>query len=911
MNNHRFTTSQQPIIFLSYANDVEQEHGYLSHLEHELSNVKRILTVPEATHNCQVFVASGNGKQWNKDFIQHRKRMKLFHFSGHGNSYSLLMQENGTRNVLLHKHKLEELLGNCASLELVFLNACKTLGHASTLLEVGVPAVVVTKNRVKDGLAREFSELFYKALISGETLQKAFLLACTLAHKSGSDKLMLEGYNLIQVFGGYRENGQTSLDTNRMLEWKGIYQHTREYDYLLCVREQGYLDWRLENVSYASHVHKKRFYSAYSPINRETFVGRKRELREMRQLLARTPLLIHGIGGMGKTTLAKYYIQAYKSRYDHIIWVDNLYTYETERSMMDSFVSGVNDIANHLDLTFVPQVTNEQKFRKIANELTKLSGENLLVIDNVCGSIKDIMRHLPKSGNWHILATSRIRSVGGGFHTYALEPLNKEEACELFGKYYSGQSLEDLLASLLSRFDYHTFTIELLAKTLKKYAKTRLNSLGEAILEKGLQAVGKLKVKIEHFSIDNRISINDCIVSLFDTKPLTDIEKQILTVFSVLPPNPVSYDKLDELLLVSAESKQQFLTRLEAIVESLKGINYEQEYYLRTQTLFLEGEILAFEEEEFIDTLSELVEKGWLNEYKGNYSCHQIIQEAVRQKLLSNVEDYQVLLLSLTVKLFIIQEKEEARSKLYWLPYAEQVLHWVDTNGGESLAELLDCVGLISYERGRYATAIALASRALGIAEELYGEASLKTGRFLNNLALSCAANRKYEEAKDRYEAAIEIAQTHLGDSHLVLGNRYSNVANVFNALGKYETAKEYFLKALSILIEHVGEQHYRVITVHCNLGGTMVYIGEYLEAQKHLEIAKEYFEKQDMEKKTRLAIVYHNLGIVSFKREQFEEALTKFDQAYQLYKDSLGKEHTWTQSTKAWRKKTYEQLSS
>ncbi|MEY2834377.1 MAG: hypothetical protein RLZZ557_39, partial [Bacteroidota bacterium] len=52
-------------------------------------------------------------------------------------------------------------------------------------------------------------------------------------------------------------------------------------------------------------------------------VGRERELRDLRELLLNRhdALLVNGLGGIGKTTLARAYVHAHLDDYQHIAWV--------------------------------------------------------------------------------------------------------------------------------------------------------------------------------------------------------------------------------------------------------------------------------------------------------------------------------------------------------------------------------------------------------------------------------------------------------------------------------------------------------------------------------------------------------------------------------------------------------------
>jgi hypothetical protein len=103
---------------------------------------------------------------------QYRDRLFLFHYSGHADKHSLLLDEE-----LARAEGLVQLLGNCPQLKLVFLNGCSTDGMVAALLHRGIKTVIATSAKVDDQTACTFSTTYYTALERGETFDQAFELA--------------------------------------------------------------------------------------------------------------------------------------------------------------------------------------------------------------------------------------------------------------------------------------------------------------------------------------------------------------------------------------------------------------------------------------------------------------------------------------------------------------------------------------------------------------------------------------------------------------------------------------------------------------------------------------------------------------------------------------------------------------
>jgi len=380
-----------------------------------------------------------------------------------------------------------------------------------------------------------------------------------------------------------------------------------------------------------------QFLSAYTRTRESHFIGRKQEVNDIHAFLteSKSVLLINAIGGIGKTTLAKFYLQTYQHEYDHIIWVNVLPDRnKAGGDVMAAFVSYQNAILHHLELKFEPKTTDEEKFHVLMARLGKIEGNNLLVIDNAGEKIIEVQEYLPKSPRWKILVTSR--NTFSHFEVYNLNLLPKEDAQALFLQYYPKGKDDSSLPFLLKRIGYHTLTIELLAKTLHSHKGLNLPKLWEAIDKEGLKAANRKKVTINHPFFKVPIKANDCVLKLFALDFLTEAQRLLLLQFAVLPPFALEYSILLDLLQISSD-----------------------------------------EEDDFMELLDELTQKGWLTIKDSTYTCHQIIQEVIRQQIPPTVEKCNSLIQSLIAKLYLDQAKDNPIDKFPWVPYGKSLIQWI------------------------------------------------------------------------------------------------------------------------------------------------------------------------------------------------------------------------------------------
>jgi hypothetical protein len=112
-------------------------------------------------------------------------QINIFHFGGHANAEQLGLENQNTFFSPVFKQLVTQ---NKQSLKLVFLNGCSTKWHVEKLLSLGVKAIIATKAKVNDDLARKFAVCFYDALAKGKTIQEAFETAHDQAQSKENKK---------------------------------------------------------------------------------------------------------------------------------------------------------------------------------------------------------------------------------------------------------------------------------------------------------------------------------------------------------------------------------------------------------------------------------------------------------------------------------------------------------------------------------------------------------------------------------------------------------------------------------------------------------------------------------------------------------------------------------------------------
>jgi tetratricopeptide (TPR) repeat protein len=573
-------------------------------------------------------------------------------------------------------------------------------------------------------------------------------------------------------------------------------------------------------------------------------IGREKELEELHQLLFdnKHVVVVNGLGGIGKTTLAQAYMSLYYDDYLHIAWISQSNETDIE-----------NDFVNAEGLKENLKIATEGKdikalHKEILSNLKALTDKpNLLLIDNTNSSLTRDFDSLPNQPNWHLLVTSRANIER--FHPKELGFLKPEKALELFKTHCQWIKDEDGIKDLLKVIDYHTLTIEILAKTAQNQ-HTRIEVLKTAI-EKDLKA--PIFIKHKGGKIDKVLTY---LSSIFDLSKLNPQEAWLMKQFACLPPEFINYELLLELIAPEGE-----------------------------------------QEENFAETLAELVSKGWLlaNTETDSYKMHRIIAEVMLHKLNIELTEVENLINSITIKLNIDYTKDNPINKFQWIPYGKAIAENFEEETNSKIAVLQNNLGLRLQDLGDYEGAKKLLEKAMISTETNFGEKHLNTAMSYSNLAIVLQILGDYEGAKKLLEKATISDETNFGEKHPNTARSYSNLAMVLKDLGDYERAKKLLEKAMISTESNFGEKHPTTAVRYSNLALVLQDLGDYEGAKKLLEKAMISTESNFGEKHPNTAVSYSNLALVLCDLGDYEGAKKLLEKVMISTETNFGEKHPYT----------------
>jgi tetratricopeptide (TPR) repeat protein len=594
-----------------------------------------------------------------------------------------------------------------------------------------------------------------------------------------------------------------------------------------------------------------RYLTPYAPVNATDVIGREADLARLDEALTTShrAILVNGMGGIGKTTLAQYCITRSAHRYAHIAWL-TLGAGSEGRSPLVQTVAGELMLSRELGLPDGEKMSPEERFAAVMQALTTLPGPNLLVLDNFSGGDTRDMDRLPKAPHWQVLVTAR--EAVQGFTPVPLDFLLPADALLLFRRHCPTRFADADLKVYLEQIGYHTLTIEIVAR-----GATRNHwSLDE--LRTALPQNRRMGVLTEHGKGLTIAEITDYLSSIFDLAKLSPVKQYLLRQLALLSEGFAPLEDLEALLDTG-----------EAPASDLRGL------------------------------LWDLGDDAWLlrAETDGNpaYRLHPILQQVMVKQGLPDTEEVAALISNLTKLLDLDEAKDNPVDKFRWIGYGRSVTGCFADSTTEAISTLQNNLGLRLMEFGDYAGAKDLLEKAVAIDEANFGVAHLGTAVSYSNLGLVLKNLGDYVGAKLLLEKAMAIAEATFGLSHPSIATCYSNLGLVLRNLGDYVGAKLLLEKALAIN-EATFELSHPVIAIrYSNLGLVLKDLEDYAGAKALLEKAVAIDEANFGLSHPGTAIRYSNLGAVLQCMGDYAGAKLLLEKAVAIDEANFGLSHPST----------------
>ncbi|KAH7303005.1 hypothetical protein BKA65DRAFT_240068 [Rhexocercosporidium sp. MPI-PUGE-AT-0058] len=621
----------------------------------------------------------------------------------------------------------------------------------------------------------------------------------------------------------------------------------------------------------------------------EHFVAREEELVEIRKALSgdgsRRTVVLHGLGGIGKTQLSVAYAKRHKDSYSAIFWMN----IKDEDSLKQSFTKVAWQILReHPSVSRLTNMDTNKNLDEVVHAVKAwLSLPNntrwLIIYDNYDNpklpgntdpAAVDIRRFLPESYQGSIIITTRSSQVR-------------------FGHPIQIRKLEDMRDSL-----------QILSNVSRREG---LRSNPDAIkLVKELDGLPLALATAGAYLDQVAISLSDFLrlyreswVQLQESSPeLSSYEDRMLYSTWQISFNHVKQqNKLSAKLLCF----WAYFDSQDLWLELLQHGDSSDPDWVRE----LAKDDLSFHKAVRVLSNHGLVEVGMsspeLIESRG-YSIHGCVHSWTVY-VLNQSWDYD--LARLAVK-FVGSHVPGEQTIQPWLTQRRLLQHaarcsYIVLNGlatESGIAWACHSLGLLYANQGKLDEAEKMYQRALQGKEKAWGLDHISTLRTVNNLGLLYKYQGKLDEAEKMYQRALQGKEKAWGPDHTSTLDTVNNLGGLYAFQGKFDEAEKMYQRALQGKEKAWGLDHISTLRTVNNLGLLYKYQGKLDEAEKMYQRALQGKEKAWGPDHTSTLDTVNNLGGLYTDQGKLDEAEKMYQRALQGKEKAWGPDHTSTLDT-------------
>ncbi|KAN0072319.1 hypothetical protein V8E54_009248 [Elaphomyces granulatus] len=663
----------------------------------------------------------------------------------------------------------------------------------------------------------------------------------------------------------------------------------------------------------------------------EHFVAREDELAEMHGTLcgngSRRTVVLHGLGGIGKTQLTIAYAKQHKDNYSAVFWLN----IKDEDSLKRSFSKAAKQILReHPSDSRLSSVDIKENFDEVIDAVKAwLSLANntrwLMIYDNYDNpklpgntdpAAVDIRNYLPESYQGSVIITTRSSEVkiGHPIQIRKLEDMHdsvkilsntsrRKELIDDPDAVKLAEELDGLPLALATAGAYLDQTAIGFSDYLRLYkaswTKLLKTSPGLSSYEdRTLYSTWQLS--FDHVKQRNELSAK--LLQLWAYFDNQDIWFELLQHSNSEDPGWIRRLTEDELSfneairvlsdhgLVEVDMSSQELIEsrgysIHSCVHSwtIYVLNQEWDYDLAKLALNFVGSHVPGNESA----------KWWLTQ-------RRLLQHATRcsHAVLNGMvaDDGMEWALFNLGSLYAEQDKLDEAEKMY-----QHVLRGEEKAWGPDHTSTLDTVnslGLLYKSQGKLGEAEKMYQRALQGNEKALGPDHTSTLTAINNLGILYADQGKLDEAAKMYQRTLKGYEKAWGPDHMSTLRTVNNLGILYKSQGKLGEAEKMYQRALQGKEKALGPDHTSTLDTVNNLGILYKSQGKLDKAEKMYQRALQGNEKALGPDHTSTLDTVNNLGLLYQSQGELDEAEKMYQRALQGREKALGPDHTSTLDT-------------
>ncbi|MDI9634210.1 tetratricopeptide repeat protein [Geitlerinema splendidum] len=621
-----------------------------------------------------------------------------------------------------------------------------------------------------------------------------------------------------------------------------------------------------------------------------------------------------GIGGSGKTTLARYYARQQKASV--VAEVDA----ETKEGLSESFESlakilsiteeDKKNLRKIQDIEFVKE--RDKQILLFVKEKLKKSPNWLLIYDNV-KHFKDIHEYFPYDsgawGNGRIIVITRDKNIQNNSYISSIievTELTPQEKLDLFIKIMESGMLEkytphqrEQVNSFLKAIPPFPLDVSIAAYYLKmtkvpyeKYLEhVKMHRQDFAVIQENVikeaSDYTKTRYGIITLSLDNIIQTDPDFASLLLFVSLLNdqnIPRDLLNAYK----NDIIVDNfiyhLKKYSLITRESTSPSLASpLFSIHPSTQEVSLD--YLQKTLDLKNNREVLngiVTTMENYIDKAinqEDTLKMKFLTSHVERMLCQPLMDLHMREALQRKLGHIY----------YYLNEYTKAKDLL------ERTLHELrgqNSNGYEEIAETLMYLGDVYSVLSNYEQARKLSEESLEIYQKHLSKNYLGTAKALAYLGNVYRRLGNYEKAKELCQQSLELYKQHDSKNSINYAWTLAHLGQAYKELGNYDKAKDLLEESLKIYKEKSPDNCLREAWILAHIGSVYRKLGDFEKAKTFLELSLDIYRKYFSENHTRTAWVLFLLGEVYKDLKDYDVAESYFLKSLAIYEKNYGKDH-------------------
>ncbi|KAN0075668.1 HET domain containing protein [Elaphomyces granulatus] len=621
----------------------------------------------------------------------------------------------------------------------------------------------------------------------------------------------------------------------------------------------------------------------------EHFVAREEELAEIHRTLrgdgSRRTVVLHGLGGIGKTQLTVAYAKRHRDDYSAVFWLN----IKDEDSLKQSFAKAAKQILReHPSASRLSSVDIKENFDEVIDavkEWLSLSNntrwlmiydnyDNPKLLGNTDPAAVDIRRFLPESYQGSVIITTRSSEVKIGHRIQIRKLEDMRDSVRILSNASRREGLMDDPDAVKLAKELDGLPLALV--TAGAYLDQTAISFSDYLRLYKESWTRLLKTSPELNSYEDRTLYSTWQLSFDHVKRRNELSAKLLRLWAYFDNQDVWFE-----LLQHGDSEDP-----EWIRELTKDeLSFNEAVRVLSDHGLVEVDMSSQE---------QIESRG--------YSIHGCVHSWTIY-VLNQEWDYDLAKLVLKFVGSHVPGEESPKRSLTQrrlLQHAARCSHAVLTCmvTDDGMEWALHELGDLYADQGKLDEAEKMYQRALQGTEKALGPDHILTLSTVNNLGLLYADQGKLDEAEKMYQRALQGTEKALGPDHISTLNTVNNLGLLYADQGKLDEAEKMYQRALQGKEKALGPDHTSTLDTVNNLSNLYADQGKLDEAEKMYQRALQGTEKALGPGHTSTLLTVNNLSNLYADQGKLDEAEKMYQRALQGTEKALGPDHTSTLDT-------------